>query len=330
MLVKAIVAIGVMLLMAGCRSSDGEPSYTDPASHESAFVTVDAGVRLHYLDFGGTGDVLLFLAGAGDTAHVFDQFAPLFTDEFHVIALTRRGFGESSQPASGYDTQTLANDIQQFLDKLGISRVSIAGHSIAGAEMTRFALDHPEQVIKLVYLDAAFDWASSTQSANLEKQPGPPAPTSDQLASPGAFATYVAWTNGVPEFPEAEIRATNRFDKKGTYKGSVTPSNISLALATSTAAEHPDYAGLTAPILAIYTVPDSVTGMFPWLTEDSPERSEANAFFPAAAASLADQRAAFVAQAPDAVVIEMHQVPHFLFLAQPAEVASNMRSFLAP
>ena len=57
------------------------------------------GVRLHYLDFGGTGaNRVVLLAGLGNTAHAFDDFAPALTDRFHVIALTRRGFGESSHP----------------------------------------------------------------------------------------------------------------------------------------------------------------------------------------------------------------------------------------
>ena len=69
-------------------------------------VRVAPGVRLHYLDFGGPAGAptILFLAGLGNTAHSFDDFAPRFTDKFHVVALTRRGFGESDHPESGYDT----------------------------------------------------------------------------------------------------------------------------------------------------------------------------------------------------------------------------------
>jgi pimeloyl-ACP methyl ester carboxylesterase len=44
------------------------------------------------LDWGGTGPPLVFLAGLGNTAHVFDHFAHQFTDRFRVLGVTRRGY----------------------------------------------------------------------------------------------------------------------------------------------------------------------------------------------------------------------------------------------
>ena len=67
---------------------------------------VEPGVQLEVLDWGGTGETLVLLTGLGDNAHVYDQFAYQFTDRFHVIGITRRGFGRSSQPAHGYDLDT--------------------------------------------------------------------------------------------------------------------------------------------------------------------------------------------------------------------------------
>jgi pimeloyl-ACP methyl ester carboxylesterase len=56
------------------------------------FITVDKNVNLEVLDWGGTGRPLIFLAGAGDTAHRFDNFAPRFVAQHHVYGITRRGF----------------------------------------------------------------------------------------------------------------------------------------------------------------------------------------------------------------------------------------------
>jgi pimeloyl-ACP methyl ester carboxylesterase len=114
---------------------------------------------------------VLFLSGAGHTAHVWDEFAPRFTDQFRVLALTRRGFGESEQPHSGYQRATLAEDIRALLDSLGIRRVHLVGHSIAGEEMTRFAGSYPERVGRLVYLDAAYDRIAARPAA--QGAPGP-------------------------------------------------------------------------------------------------------------------------------------------------------------
>ena len=153
-----------------------------------AFVTIK-GVRLHYFDWGGRGQVLLLLTALGDTGHGFDSFAPRFTDRFHVLVLTRRGQGQSDKPTSGYDTDTLAGDIKGFLDLLRIDRVNLAGHSIAGAEMTRFASRYPERVRKLVYLDAAIDYAALAEMS--AEAPLPPLPDAGLAAiQAGANASH--------------------------------------------------------------------------------------------------------------------------------------------
>ena len=100
----------------------------------------------------------------GDTAHRYDDFAPRFTNQFRVLGLTRRGHGESEIPETGYDTATLVEDIRQFLDALKIQRVVLAGHSFAGDELTRFAVVHPDRVIKLIYFDSAFDHSRVPES----------------------------------------------------------------------------------------------------------------------------------------------------------------------
>jgi len=105
---------------------------------KSGFVTAN-GIKLHYLDWGGSGDALLLLTGFGNDAHIFDSFAPKFTDRFHVIGLTRRGFGESDKPKTGYDTASRVEDIRLFLDAMKIEKASIVGHSMAGDELTLFA-----------------------------------------------------------------------------------------------------------------------------------------------------------------------------------------------
>jgi len=142
-----------------------------------AFVSVN-GVRLHYVDWGGSGQTILFLIGGGNgSAHTFDSFAPRFTDRFRVLGLTRRGQGPSDKPVSGYDTDTLANDIRGFLDALTVERANLVGHSIAGAEMTRFAVLYPKRVEKLVYLDSAIDYkrlAEISAEARFAGSPGGP------------------------------------------------------------------------------------------------------------------------------------------------------------
>ena len=142
----------------------------DKSAHKSDFVQVN-GINLHYLDWGGKGDVLLFLAGMGCNAHIFDHLAPRFVDKFHVMALTRRGHGESDHPETGYDVDTLTEDLRQFLGAVGIEKVILAGHSMASVELSHFAALHPERVLKLIFLDAAYDRSSASYKDMVEKSP---------------------------------------------------------------------------------------------------------------------------------------------------------------
>lgn len=129
----------------------------DTSPHRSGFVKAN-GVRLHYLEWsGGKRGVLLMLTGLGNDAHIFDSFAVRFTDQYRVLALTRRGYGESDKPRTGYDVSTRIEDVRRFLNALGIAKVTLIGHSVAGDELTAFATAYPARVDKIVYLDAAYD-----------------------------------------------------------------------------------------------------------------------------------------------------------------------------
>jgi pimeloyl-ACP methyl ester carboxylesterase len=130
-----------------------------PAAGRSRGDTAEP-VRLEVLDWGGTGPAVVLLAGMGGTAHIYDDLAPQLVDSFRIIGITRRGHGASSRAAdtTTYTLDPLAADIRTVLDSLGIRRASLVGHSIAGAEITRFAARWPDRVGKLVYLDSAHDF----------------------------------------------------------------------------------------------------------------------------------------------------------------------------
>jgi hypothetical protein len=160
MLARSFVFVGLVVL-AVAPLTPAEVQTPRPADQ---YVNVN-GIRLHYLDWGGQGDVVLFLAGLGDSVHRFDTFAPKFVDTFRTLGFTRRGQESSGPSASVYDLGALADDIRGFLDALGIRRATLVGHSIAGAEMTMFAAKYPARLNALVYLDAAYDYARAYELA---------------------------------------------------------------------------------------------------------------------------------------------------------------------
>lgn len=132
---------------------------TDASPHSVRFVTVEKDVNLEILDWGGSGRPLVLWAGLGNNAHIFDAFAPRFTPAYHVYGITRRGFGVSSAPASGYSANRLGDDVLAVLDALKLNRPVLAGHSIAGEELSSIGSRHPEKTAGLIYLDAGYGYA---------------------------------------------------------------------------------------------------------------------------------------------------------------------------
>lgn len=146
------------------RTDTAWADWTDPSAKHVRFVAVPGDtkspVRLEVLDWGGHGPALVLLAGLGESGHIYNDLAPRLTDGFRVIALTRRGHGASSHADTAtYVLDTLTADIRAVLDSLRLKRASLIAHSIAGAEITRFAARFPDRVDKLVYLDASHDFA---------------------------------------------------------------------------------------------------------------------------------------------------------------------------
>ncbi|MFK2931084.1 alpha/beta fold hydrolase [Dyella agri] len=140
-------------------SATGSTFQTESTSYHRQFVSVADGVRLEVLDWGGTGRPLVLLAGLGNTAHVFDSIAPELAGHFHVYGITRRGFGASSVPKNGYDADRLADDVMAVVKALDIDRPILAGHSIAGEELSAAGTRYQGKIAGLIYLDAAHEYA---------------------------------------------------------------------------------------------------------------------------------------------------------------------------
>lgn len=117
--IMACLIVPLLACSAESKSLDQSPApppqssieWTDPSPHILRTVTVAPGVQLEVLDWQGTGEPLVFLAGLTNTAHIYDEFAPAFTDHWHVLGITRRGFGASSQPPAGYGIETRVSDL---------------------------------------------------------------------------------------------------------------------------------------------------------------------------------------------------------------------------
>ena len=78
---------------------------------------------------------------------------------YHVFGITRRGFGASSAPATGYCADRLGEDVVAVMNGLKIDRPVLIGHSLAGEELSYVGSRHPKEIAGLVYLDAGYAYA---------------------------------------------------------------------------------------------------------------------------------------------------------------------------
>jgi non-heme chloroperoxidase len=153
----------------------------------------------------------VLLPGGGNTAHVFDQFAPKLTTDFHVYGITRRGFGESAFAALTSGADTYGDDVLAVLDALNLARPVLVGHSIGGQELSSVATRYPARVAALVYLDGAYPYAFDNGKGPTMKEfedlrsPQLPRPTESDLASFTTLRQYFLRVQSFT-FPEAELR----------------------------------------------------------------------------------------------------------------------------
>jgi pimeloyl-ACP methyl ester carboxylesterase len=306
----------------------------DKSPHNSDLINVN-GTRLHYLDWGGKGDVILFLAGMGCNAHIFGHLAPRFTNRFHVMALTRRGHGESDHPETGYDVDTLTEDIRQFLDTLGIEKVILAGHSMANVELSHFNFLYPERVLKLIYLDAAYDRNSASYKNLVENSPW------KKIQAPGLDVDYytekdyfaamkraypsftLIWTEAMEEQSLHEIIKTS--EGKITDKMSDMVSKSIMDTLTGYVLED---SKIKASTLAFFSLSKGMNTISDeWMTDEQKalitEHVEMRENL-----WTRESIELFCQNVPHAKIIEIPQGHHYCFIEQEELIYKEMREFL--
>jgi pimeloyl-ACP methyl ester carboxylesterase len=139
-----------------------------PVRH--VFVQVDER-RLHLLDFGGTGPLILLLHGILGHGWMWHDVAPRLTDLGHVLALDFRGYGDSQWSREArYASDDHASDVRTVLSALGEGAADIVGFSSGGLVGLALAARCPELVSSLVMLDIAP--ASSLSETDVPPVPG--------------------------------------------------------------------------------------------------------------------------------------------------------------
>src|SRR3984957_13446688 len=110
------------------------------------------GLTFHYTDWGGSGAPLGILDGLCGHARTWEHTAAALSDRYHVLALVRRGHGDTDW-AARYGLSPMSADLLGFLDALGLAEVTLMGLSMGGLVSFVFAARHPERVTRAVIMD---------------------------------------------------------------------------------------------------------------------------------------------------------------------------------
>lgn len=326
----SLLAIAVAPLLSRCSTATSRSvtaaSRTMPRIR---FVAVETGVRLEVVDWGGSGRPVVLLAGGGNTAHVFDDFAPKLTTAYHVYGITRRGFGASdwSPPLRARDR--LRDDVLAVLDSLKLEKPVLVGHSIAGSELSAVAALRPARVAGSVYLEAAYPYAfENGKGITMNEFLGlralrTPTPRDSDLASFRALQAWDARTFGF-RTPISEFRQTwdSTADGRPT-KARDFPGSAVFAAILGDTSRHPDIRG---PSLVIFAHPHAQEA---WMTAspDSAVRARAAAYFRAVDA-LTERQARAVEDAVSAAHVVRMRGMHYIFTSNEQDVLREMRSFI--
>lgn len=111
------------------------------------------GIQLHYVTQ-GEGPLVLLLHGFPEFWYSWRHQIPALAHKFQVVAPDLRGYNDSDKPDSGYDIETLTQDMQGLIQHFQADKVSVVAHDWGGAIAWHWAQTYPDQIHKLAVLNS--------------------------------------------------------------------------------------------------------------------------------------------------------------------------------
>jgi len=114
------------------------------------------GLKIHYAEYAGTGEIVVMVHGFGSSSYSWERIAPVIQAKgYHIYAPDMKGFGWSDKPKKAkYDAYTLMQDVNAWMETMGLKKVIYVGNSLGGAVGLLLTLEHPDKVDRLVLVDA--------------------------------------------------------------------------------------------------------------------------------------------------------------------------------
>jgi pimeloyl-ACP methyl ester carboxylesterase len=303
--------------------------WMDPSPHTVRLIQVESGTTVEVLDWGGPGRALVLLAQLGQTAHIYDDWAPKLARSYRVLGITRRGYGESATPAdANLSTERLADDIVAVIDALTVPSPVLVGHAFAGEEMSWVGSRHPDRLAGLVFVDAAYDRRGiAAEAAIMRRIPGGARPMRpEDMASASALTRWMSAGLGFP-IPESDVRQTARFGPDGRVLGERTPAAVQQRVIAGIMPV--DYATIRVPALAIYAK-RGATEVAPGCRNpaDDPVRQACGELYDWTSQQLARSEAMVKTIPATTEIVELAGASAFAFLSHEREVTRAIDRFV--
>lgn len=250
-----IILTGLLILLISCNPSQKKPAMAAKHAYKEGFIQTDR-IKLHYLDWGGSGQPLVLLHAWGDSPYLFEGIANSMKNNFRVIAYSKRGHGKSEAFDSLYDNSALVSDLKLLLDSLNIEKANLLGWSMAGNEISEFATRYPERTSRLIYFEGGYDLSDEAFRTIHKTVRKFLQPDSMVLQSIDAYREWYhhLWFGDIEWNPvlEANLAATTLINPDGSV--TIIPNDhVSKLILESAMSYHRDYGKIKSPVLAFYT-----------------------------------------------------------------------------
>jgi pimeloyl-ACP methyl ester carboxylesterase len=147
----ALIVLAVIVLAANTYWVD---SKTRAAAARDGGQIIDTPIVPANVRVEGGGPAIVLLHGFGAAIDWWDDIAPALATDHRLIRVDLIGHGGTAAPASGYSIERQAALVSAILDKLGVDRVTVIGHSLGGEVATALAEQQSERIERLIFIDS--------------------------------------------------------------------------------------------------------------------------------------------------------------------------------
>jgi len=240
-----------------CQSHENKSSMESKPEYIESFIQSE-NVKIHYLDWGGSGQPLVLIHGLGDSPYIFQEIASALKTNFRIIAYSRRGHYKSVALDARYNNDELVSDLKLLVDKLNLKKVNLLGWSMGGNEISEFAIRYPDRTNRLIYLEAGYDMSDKEFEILLKSLPQSFLPSPLDLQTLDSYRKWyhsfwfpdIEWNETI----ESNLKASIHVNKDSSIT-TIPDDCISKLILKSAMKYHRKYDKITAPALIIYTRP---------------------------------------------------------------------------